>query len=77
MKDITKRATEIYPAGTQNALQFRTGFIKGAKLMKKEIIEKVWNIIFENISEISEELLWETTTPKDIADKIKRMLENN
>ena len=47
MKDITKKATEIYPAGTQNALQFRTGFIEGAKLMKKEIIEKVWNIIFE------------------------------
>ena len=73
---ITKKATEMYPAGTQNALQFRTGFVEGAKWMKKEMLEEVWNIIFENITDISEDLMWEQTNSIEVADKIKKSLED-
>lgn len=72
---ITKKATEMYPAGTQNALQYRTGFVEGAKWMKKEIIQEVWNMIFENISDFSEELMWEQTNSIEVADKIKKSLD--
>ena len=73
---IIKKATEMYPAGTQNALQFRTGFVEGAKWMKKEMLEEVWNIIFENITDISENLMWEQTNSIEVADKIKKSLED-
>lgn len=73
---IVKKAIEMYPAGTQNSLQFRTGFVEGAKWMKKEILKEVWNMIFENISDFSEELMWEQTNSAEIADKIKKSLED-
>ena len=73
---ITKKAIEKYPDSTQNALQFRTGFVEGGKWMKKEMLEEVWNIIFENISDFSEELMWEQTNSAEIADKIKKSLED-
>ena len=65
-----------HPDSTQNALQFRTGFVEGAKWMKKEMLEEVWNTIFENITDISEELMWEQTNSAEIADKIKKSLED-
>jgi hypothetical protein len=73
---ITKKATEMYPAGTQNALQFRTGFVEGAKWLKEEMLKEVWNIIFENITDISEDLMWELTNSGEVADKIKKSLED-
>lgn len=73
---ITKKATEMYPAGTQNALQFRAGFVEGAKYMKDEMLKEVWNIIFENITDISENLMWEQTNSVEVADKIKKSLED-
>jgi hypothetical protein len=73
---ITKKAIEMYPAGTQNALQFRTGFVEGAKWMKEEMLKEVWNIIFENITDISEDLMWELTNSGEVADKIKKSLED-
>ena len=72
---ITKKAIEMYPAGAQNALQFRTGFVEGAKWMKNEIIEEVWELIFEKIFDFSEELMWEQTNSNEIANKIKEHLE--
>ena len=71
---ISKKATEMYPAGAQNSLQFRTGFVEGAKWMKKEITQEVWNMIFENISDFSEELMWEQTNSAEIADKICELI---
>ena len=77
MKNIIKEKTnEIYPDGTQNALQFRTGFVEGAKWMKNEIIEEVWELIFEKISNFSEELMWGQTNSAEVADKIKKSLED-
>lgn len=72
---ISKKATEMYPADAQNSLQFRTGFIKGAKWMKEQMINEVWHIIVENISEVSEELMLEQTTSIEIANKLKESLE--
>jgi hypothetical protein len=43
--------------------------------MKRQMINEIWNLIYKNIAEISEELSWETTTPTKVANKIKRMLE--
>ena len=73
---ITKKAIEMYPAGAQNSLQFRTGFVEGAKWMKEEMLKEVWNIIFENITDISENLMWELTNSGEVADKIKKSLED-
>lgn len=72
---ISKKAIEMYPAGAQNSLQFRTGFIEGAKWMKEEMINEIWHIVVENISEVSEELMWEQTTSIEIANKLKESLE--
>lgn len=59
----------------QNNPQFNLGFIEGAIWMKRQMINEIWNLIYKNIAEISEELMWETTTPTKVANKIKRMLE--
>jgi hypothetical protein len=59
----------------QNNPQFNSGFIEGAVWMKRQMINEIWNLIYKNIAEISEELSWETTTPTKVANKIKRMLE--
>ena len=44
--------------------------------MKEEMLEEVWNIIFENITDISEDLMWEQTNSGEVADKIKKSLED-
>ena len=59
----------------QNNPQFNSGFIEGAVWMKRQMINEIWDLMYKNISEISEELSWETTTPTKVANKIKRMLE--
>lgn len=73
--NIVKKAIEMYPAGTQNSLQFRTGFVEGAKWMKKQMIDEIWHLVVENMSEVSEELMWEQTTSIEIANKLKESLE--
>jgi hypothetical protein len=40
------------------------------------MLEEVWNIIFENITDISGDLMWELTNSGEVADKIKKSLED-